>query len=96
MAAFPILNDPFILAALALIAASAAVLVLLRSRKPWLTRLRRKPLLTANERGCKLAAAGYGAVDRSTRGADVARAGVSGGRDPDSTVGRDRSIPSKH
>jgi hypothetical protein len=46
---YPILNDPFIVAAFALIALSTAVIVLFRSRKPWLARIRRKPLLTANE-----------------------------------------------
>lgn len=49
MAAFPLLTDPFILPALALIAAALAVCFFLRGRKPWLSRLRRKPLLTQNE-----------------------------------------------
>jgi hypothetical protein len=48
MAAFPLLTDPFILAAVALLVA-AAVLLLLTGRKPWLSRLRRKPLLITNE-----------------------------------------------
>jgi hypothetical protein len=49
MAAFPLLTDPFILAAVALLVVAPAVFLLLRGRKPWLPRLRRKPLLTANE-----------------------------------------------
>lgn len=32
-----------------MLALTGAVVLLLRSRKPWLTRIRRKPLLTANE-----------------------------------------------
>lgn len=49
MAAFPLLTDPFILPALALIVAALALCIFLRVRKPWLSRLRRKPLLTPNE-----------------------------------------------
>jgi hypothetical protein len=49
MAALPFLTDPIILAALALLLAAPAVFLFVRGRKPWLTRLRRKPLLTANE-----------------------------------------------
>ncbi len=49
MPAFPLLTDPFILAAVALLLAAPAVFLFLRSRKPWLARLRRKPLLTPNE-----------------------------------------------
>ena len=48
MVAFPLLPEPLIIAALALLAFTAAVF-LFRSRKPWLARLQRKPLLTANE-----------------------------------------------
>jgi hypothetical protein len=44
----PLLTNPFTIAAVLLVAAPA-VFLLLRSRKPWLSRLRRKPLLTANE-----------------------------------------------
>lgn len=49
MTAFPLLTEPFILAALAMLIAAPAVSLFLRRRKPWLSRLRRKPLLTANE-----------------------------------------------
>jgi hypothetical protein len=49
MVAFPLLTNPFILSAVALLLAAPAVFLLLRGRNPWLARLRRKPLLTANE-----------------------------------------------
>jgi hypothetical protein len=49
MAAFPLLTDPFILAAVALLVVAPPVFLFLRGRKPWLSRLRHKPLLTANE-----------------------------------------------
>jgi hypothetical protein len=49
MPAFPLPTDPSVLAALALVMAAPAVFLLCRMRKPWLTRIRRKPLLTANE-----------------------------------------------
>jgi hypothetical protein len=49
MVAPPLLTDPFILAAAALLLAALAVFLWFRSRKPWLSRIRRKPLLTANE-----------------------------------------------
>jgi hypothetical protein len=45
----PLLTDPFILAAVALLVTAPAVSLFLRGRKPWLARLQRKPLLTANE-----------------------------------------------
>jgi hypothetical protein len=49
MAPFPLQADPLILAAVALFLIAPAVFLCFRSRKPWLSRLRRKPLLTANE-----------------------------------------------
>jgi hypothetical protein len=49
MAAFPLLTDPLILAAVALLLAVPAAFLLFGGRRPWLARLRRKPLLTANE-----------------------------------------------
>ncbi len=49
MAAFPFFSDNLIIPALALIALTTAAVFLFRGRKPWLTRIRRKPLLTANE-----------------------------------------------
>jgi hypothetical protein len=49
MAVSPLLTDPFILAAVALLLTVPAVLLLFRGHEPWLARLRRKPLLTANE-----------------------------------------------
>ena len=49
MAPSPVTTDPFILAAVALLLAAPAVFLFLRGRKPWLSRVRRKPLLTANE-----------------------------------------------
>jgi hypothetical protein len=49
MAPSTLLTDPYMLAAVALLLAAPAVFLLFRSRKPWLSRLRRKPLLTANE-----------------------------------------------
>jgi len=49
MAAFPILSNPYLLTAVAMLLAAPAVFLLFRSRKPWLSHLRRKSLLTANE-----------------------------------------------
>jgi hypothetical protein len=49
MAALSLLTNQFIVPALALLAAALAVCFLLRGRKPWLTHLVRKPLLTPNE-----------------------------------------------
>ena len=49
MAPSPLLTDPLILAAVALLLSAPAVVLFFRSRKPWLSRVRRKPLLTANE-----------------------------------------------
>ena len=49
MAAFPLLSDPYLLTAVAMLLAAPAVFLLFRSRKPWMSRLRCKPLLTANE-----------------------------------------------
>jgi hypothetical protein len=50
MALFPLLTEPLILAAVALLVVVApAVFLFFRGRKPWLARLRRKPLLTSNE-----------------------------------------------
>jgi hypothetical protein len=49
MAAFPPLTDPLIFAAVAFLLATPAVFLILRGRNPWLSRVRRKPLLTANE-----------------------------------------------
>jgi hypothetical protein len=49
MAASALLTDPFILAAVALLLAAPAVFLFFKSRKPWLSRLRHKSLLTANE-----------------------------------------------
>ena len=49
MAGLPLLTNPFILAAVALLLGDPAVFLFVRSRKPSLTRLRRKTLLTANE-----------------------------------------------
>jgi very-short-patch-repair endonuclease len=49
MAPSPLLSDPFILAAVALVLVTPAVFLLRRGRKPWLSRVRRKPLLTGNE-----------------------------------------------
>jgi hypothetical protein len=49
MTAFPLLTDPFVLAAATLLVAAPAALLFFRSRKPWLSRVRRKSLLTANE-----------------------------------------------
>jgi hypothetical protein len=46
---FRFLTVPIVLSALALIAVSAAAVILLNGRNPWHTRLRRKPLLTSNE-----------------------------------------------
>ncbi len=46
---FPLLIDPLTIAAVALLLAAPAVFLFFRSRKPWLSRVRRKPLLTANE-----------------------------------------------
>jgi hypothetical protein len=49
MAALPFLTDPFMVAAVVLLLAAPVVFLFLRGRKPWLARLRRKPLLTPNE-----------------------------------------------
>jgi hypothetical protein len=49
MAGLPLLTNPFILAAIALLLGDPAVFLFVRSRKPSLTRLRRKTLLTADE-----------------------------------------------
>jgi len=49
MAPSPLLSDPFILAAVAILVIAPAVFLIIRGRKPWLSRIRRKPLLTANE-----------------------------------------------
>jgi Protein of unknown function (DUF2726) len=50
VAAIPFSNQQLIIAALALFALTAVtVFLFVRSRKPWLSRVRRKPLLTANE-----------------------------------------------
>src|ERR1017187_1166046 len=50
MPASRFLTDPLILTAVVLLlAAPPAVFLFVRGRKPWLSRLRRKPLLTANE-----------------------------------------------
>ena len=43
------LTDPFGLAVTAALLSLAAALLLARSRKPWLSRIRSKPLLTSNE-----------------------------------------------
>ena len=48
-AAYPFLADPLNLAAIVALIALAVVLLLVRSRKSWLTRVRRKSLLTPNE-----------------------------------------------
>jgi hypothetical protein len=48
MAALSLLTEPLVIAA-ALIIAIAAAFILVGGRKPWIARLRRKPLLTANE-----------------------------------------------
>jgi hypothetical protein len=49
MSVLPLSSDQLVIAAFALLAVAALALVYLRIRKPWLTRLRRKPLLTSNE-----------------------------------------------
>jgi len=49
LASYPFLADPLNLAAIAALFGVAAALLLVRSWKPWLTRLQRKPLLTPNE-----------------------------------------------
>ena len=49
MAPSQLLTDPHILAVLVLLLAAPAVFLFFRSRKSWLSRLRRKPLLTPNE-----------------------------------------------
>lgn len=49
MAPSPLLTDPFMLAAVALLLAAPAVFLFFRGRKPWLSRVLRKPLLTPNE-----------------------------------------------
>ena len=49
MAPSPLLTDPFILSAVAILLAAPAVFLFRRGRKPWLSGVRRKPLLTGNE-----------------------------------------------
>jgi len=51
MTGSPLLNDPFILAAVASLLVAPAVFLFLKNRKPWLSRVRRKPLLAGNEAG---------------------------------------------
>jgi hypothetical protein len=46
---YPLLADPMNMAAIAALFVLVAVLLLVRSRRPWHTRVRRKPLLTPNE-----------------------------------------------
>jgi hypothetical protein len=46
---FPQASDPVTLAALAALTLLAAVALFLKSRKPWLSHIQRKPLLTPNE-----------------------------------------------
>lgn len=49
MVPYPLLSEPLTLSAVALLLAAPAVFLISRGRKPWLSGLRRKPLLTANE-----------------------------------------------
>jgi hypothetical protein len=49
MAALPLIAYPSILPAVAMLLAATAVFLFLRHRRPGIARLRRKPLLTANE-----------------------------------------------
>jgi hypothetical protein len=49
MAALPLIAHPFMLPAAAMLLAATVVFLFLRHRRPGLARLRRKPLLTANE-----------------------------------------------
>ena len=49
MATIPLAPDPLIFAAVAVVIAAPAVFLMFRAHKPWLSRLRRKPLLTVNE-----------------------------------------------
>jgi hypothetical protein len=49
MPAPALLTDPLTLAAVALLLAAPAVFLFLRVRRPWLARIRRRPILTGNE-----------------------------------------------
>lgn len=49
MTAFHFLTEPFIFTVVTLLLAAPAVFLFLWVRRPWLARIRRKPLLTANE-----------------------------------------------
>jgi len=49
LASYPFLKDPAIIGALLALLFLSAFAVMMRTRKPWLSRIQAKPLLTANE-----------------------------------------------